>query len=488
MVYDCWSLWYMILMFPKVAIIFQTAKTIFSVKVPMCTFGIILEAIGIFFISLSASSGAKWRFLAKNHYICIKYRVMNLCRFLVTTLIVCATLVQAVADTYIMDYATRYSDDNGHGYDVVATPVRGDKSPFFYSVKVPDGNYRVTLELGDDRCDGVTTVRAESRRLLVENRPTRRGEKLTETFTVNKRSPRISDDENVRLKKREIGKLDWDDRLTFEINGEAPALRSITIEPADTASVTTVYLCGNSTVVDQEFEPWASWGQMVTRFFTPEVAVANYAESGESAASFLGARRLKRALRDASPGDWFFVEFGHNDQKRKGPGDGAFYSYMTNLKIFIDEVRKKGCNIVFVTPTRRRVFDAYGRSVNTHEDYPEAMRFIAAREGVPVIELNGMTAALYEALGPDDSRKALVHYPAGTFPGQTEGLEDNTHFNPYGAYQVAKCVLSGMREAAPSLYLKLRDFDGYDPAHPDDPAKFVWAPSPLNEWVKPDGN
>ena len=81
-----------------------------------------------------------------------------------------------------------------------------------------------------------------------------------------------------------------------------------------------------------------------------------------------------------------------------------------------------------------------------------------------------------------------MHYPAGTFPGQTQALEDNTHFNPYGAYQVAKCVLSGIREAAPSLYLKLRDFDGYDPSHPDDPAKFVWAPSPLNEWLKPDGN
>lgn len=413
---------------------------------------------------------------------------MKIFNLVVAVATMCGTSVGAHAEKYVMDGATRYDDSRGYGYDIIETPSKNSQAPYYYSVKVPDGNYRVTLELGSDSRPGVTTVRAESRRLLVENRSTRRGEKVSETFTVNKRSPYISEKENVRLKKREVGKLDWDDRLTFEVNGEAPALRSITIEPADTAVTTTVYLCGNSTVVDQEYEPWASWGQMLPRFFDADVAVANYAESGESAASFLGARRLKRALKDAGKGDWFFVEFGHNDQKRKGSGDGAFYSYMTNLKIFIDEVRKKGCNIVFVTPTRRRVFDAYGRTVNTHEDYPEAMRFIAAREGVPVIELNGMTASLYEALGPDDSRKAFVHYPAGSFPGQDTALEDNTHFNPYGAYQVAKCVINGMRQAAPSLYLHVRDFDGYDPSHPDDFTKFVWAPSRLSEVAKPDGN
>ena len=36
------------------------------------------------------------------------------------------------------------------------------------------------------------------------------------------------------------------------------------------------------------------------------------------------------------PGDYVFMEFGHNDQKQKGPGKGAFYSYMTSLKTFID--------------------------------------------------------------------------------------------------------------------------------------------------------
>ncbi len=395
--------------------------------------------------------------------------------------------MSAAAEKYVLDNSTRYDDNRGYGYDRTPTPAPNSTDPYYYSVKVPDGNYKVTIELGSDRRAANTTVRAESRRLLVENLPTKKGETVKKTFVVNKRSPYISDSERVRIKDREKSKLDWDDLLTFEVNGSAPACRSITIEPAD-STVTTVYLCGNSTVVDQENEPWASWGQMVTRFFDDNVAVANYAESGESASSFISAKRLQRALRDARPGDWFFVEFGHNDQKIKGSGKGAFYSFMTNLKFFVDEVRGKGANIVFVTPTRRRVFNEYGASVNTHEDYPDAMRWIAEKEGVPLIELNGMTAKLYEALGTEDSKKAFVHYPMGSFPGQESKLEDNTHFNPYGAYQIGKCVIEGMRGAAPGLFSHIVDFESYDPSNPDAVEAFYWAPAPFCEVEKPDGN
>ena len=109
--------------------------------------------------------------------------------------------------------------------------------------------------------------------------------------------------------------------------------QSIRIEPAD-PSVITVFLCGNSTVVDQDNEPWASWGQMIPHFFGTDVCIANYAESGESANTFIGAGRLKKALSQIKKGDYLFMEFGHNDQKQKGPGKGAYYSFMTSLKTF----------------------------------------------------------------------------------------------------------------------------------------------------------
>lgn len=394
---------------------------------------------------------------------------------------------QDLPRTFEMADMTRYSDAEGYGFDFVESPKKGGDRPYYFSVKVPDGNYRVTVTLGDKRKAGMTTVRAESRRLFVENKPTRKGEFVEETFVVNKRSPKIDNRLSVKIKDREKDKLDWDDRLTIEINGDAPRCRSIRVEPV-ASGVTTVFLCGNSTVVDQEREPWASWGQMIPRFFDGQVAVANHAESGLSANTFIGGNRLKKIISQVKPGDYIFVEFGHNDQKQKGPGIGAYYSFTYYMKQFIDEARAKGAVPVLVTPTRRRRFDEKGRTVNTHGDYPDAVRLMAGREQVPLIELNEMTGRLYEALGVERSKKAFVHYPKGTFPGQDRELADNTHFNTFGAYEVAKCVIEGIKNAIPELAKHLKEAPAFDPSHPDDPDAFHWCPAPFYEMVKPDGN
>ena len=227
--------------------------------------------------------------------------------------------------------------------------------PFYYSVAVPDGNYKVTVTLGARRRAARTVVRAESRRLFVEEVATKKGKYATRTFIVNKRSPRIDDRTVVKIKEREKDYLNWDDSLTLEFNGAAPAVRSISIEPDTTAL--TVFLCGNSTVVDQNNEPWASWGQMIPRWFDERVAISNHAESGLTARTFLASNRLDKILSMMKAGDYVFCEFGHNDEKEHRPGDGAWYHYVYNLKIFIDRVRERGGHIVLLTPTTRRRFD-----------------------------------------------------------------------------------------------------------------------------------
>ena len=383
--------------------------------------------------------------------------------------------------------ADRYTPERGYGYDLQPSPEAGGTAPFFFSVDVPDGNYRVTAVVGSRRAAGETTLRGESRRLFYEHVATRKGELRPCTFVINKRNTQISAGEQVRIKPRERYKLNWDDKLTIECNGTAPQLAYLEIERVEDRP--TIFLCGNSTVVDQDNEPWASWGQMIPRFFTDAVCFANYAESGERTDTFIAAGRLKKLLTQMKAGDWIFLEFGHNDQKLKGPGKGAFYSFMTWLKEFVDEARARGAHPVLVTPTCRRSFDAAGRIVNTHEDYPDAMRFLAEREQIPLIELNEMTRTLYEALGVERSKRAFVHYPAGTYPGQRTAFEDNTHFNPYGAYQIAKCVIEGMRQLDLPLVQYLRDdCAAYDPARPDDLEAFRWNDSPFTEIEKPDGN
>ena len=196
-----------------------------------------------------------------------------------------------VKDGYIkITSADRYDQAKGYGYDLCPSPDGRSKAPFFFSVAIPDGNYHVTAIVGSKRNAGETTLRGESRRLFYENVKTKKGELLPCSFTINKRDIHISDKEDVRIKPRERSKLNWDDKLTLEFNGDAPQLTELIIERV--ANVPTIFLCGNSTVVDQDNEPWASWGQMVPRFFTDSICFANYAESGESANTFIGAGRL----------------------------------------------------------------------------------------------------------------------------------------------------------------------------------------------------
>jgi len=399
-----------------------------------------------------------------------------------------------------VDDKTLYSKGLGYGFDFVAPPkaekfgkdpLKGDACVsdhgLYFSVDVPEGNYRVKILLGNGLKPSLTTVRGESRRLFIEKLATQKGEFKEVVFTTNVRYVEIDSTEKVRIKEREKNKANWDHKLTIEFNDAAPSVCAMEIERVEDA--VTVFLCGNSTVVDQDNEPWCGWGQMIPRFFDDKVCIANYAESGEAANSFASAGRLKKIMTKIKPGDYVFVEFGHNDQKQKGQNDGPWASYTINMRRYITETRAKGGIPVLVTSMHRRSFDSEGKVNNTLGEYPEAVRKLASDEKVALIDLNAMSKILYEAWGPEESVKAFVHYPANTFPNQPKALADNTHFNSYGGYELAKCILEGIKIAVPELAKHIRsDFKGFDPAHPDLAATFSMPASPFVEVVKPDGN
>lgn len=393
---------------------------------------------------------------------------------LITSLLLGMSTMGTFAQPYHVDISNQNAKSN---------------APFTRNIEVPDGNYKVTVVLGSKKKAGKTVVRAENRRLMVDEVATKKGQFKTVEFVVNKRTPEIEKGKRVKVKDREKNYNTWDNAINLEFTGAAPAVKEVKIERDTTA--TTIFLCGNSTVVDQPYEPWASWGQMIPRWFGPEVAISNNAESGLTAASFLGSYRLDKILTMMKKGDYVICEFGHNDQKEKMAGAGAWYNFSYNLKVFIDKVRAKGGNIIFVTPTQRRRFDdaTHSKILETHGDYPDAMRAVAKREGVPVIELHDMTRTFFETLGYENSKKALVHYPANTFPGQDKPLADNTHFNPYGAYEIAKMVVMGMKQLHLPIVKYLRsDWKDFNPAQPDDYNKFVWYNSVQQDVTKPDGN
>jgi lysophospholipase L1-like esterase len=257
----------------------------------------------------------------------------------------------------------------------------------------------------------------------------------------------------------------WDDKLTLEFNGARPAVRSLELAPATNAL--TVFLLGDSTVTDQPREPWNSWGQMLTRFFKPGIAVANHAESGESLKSSLGAHRVEKVLASLQPGDYVFVQFGHNDQKDHAIN--AVATFQTNLTKLVADVRARHAIPVLVTSMER----TSGVVSNTLAQYPDTARLVAKENAVALIDLNLMSRAFYQALGPDLQK----------------AFQDGTHHNAYGSYELARCVVEGIRQSPLPLAQALADdLPRFDPAPPDPLSDFNIPASPGQSEVKPDGN
>jgi lysophospholipase L1-like esterase len=336
-----------------------------------------------------------------------------------------------------------YDDARGYGFEPDAE--WGDAR---FSVRVPEGNYRVTATLFGGDADSSTSLHAEVRRLLVKELALPAGKATTFTAVVNVRTPAIADERDVRLKPRERTDewANWDDKLTLMFSGGGRSLAALDIERDDKCP--TLFLIGDSTVSDQAIPPWNSWGQMLPRFFGDTIAVANHAESGESIRSALGARRFEKLYSLLRPGDWVAVQFGHNDMKSTAPA--ALATYTSDLEAIVAEVRKRGAKPILITSMERK----NGIEQNTLKGYPDAVRDVAQRLEAPLVDLHAMSQQLYRALGDD----------------LDAAFQDGTHHTDFGSYELARCVVEGIRVAAPELAAHLAaDAGSFDPAHPDSP-------------------
>src|SRR6185437_16414792 len=295
------------------------------------------------------------------------YRMSAKSGFKIAMLIGCfavAGILNSKAADLKFNFASRkfsltnaYSSESGFGLDrgtsATFLPQGGITSahPFLYSVAVPPGNYLVTVTFGDKKGATTNYVKAEARRLMVDDVITAKGRFVTRQFVVNTRTVTYPGGK-VHLKPREVKNevVTWDDKLTLEFNGPRPVLRSLKIRPI--TNVTTVFIAGDSTVCDQPLEPWNSWGQMLPRFFDENVAVANYAESGESIKSSLGAHRFDKIWSLIRPGDYLFVQFGHNDMKDHATN--ALEVYKSNLRKIVATTRSDGATPVLITSMERK--------------------------------------------------------------------------------------------------------------------------------------
>jgi len=205
----------------------------------------------------------------------------------------------------------------------------------------------------------------------------------------------------------------------------------------------TLHLIGDSTMADKVKEPAnpeTGWGQALPTLLKPAAGrVVNYAMNGRSTKSFIDEGRWTKVVAALQAGDFVIIQFGHNDEKADKP---AVYAaprgaYQENLRRFVREARERGATPILATPVARRKWNEVGEPVDTHGDYPAALRAVAGEEKVPLLELNVLTTELERGHGVEGSKRLHLYYAGGVYERWKEPVKDDTHFSEYGAARVA---------------------------------------------------
>lgn len=220
---------------------------------------------------------------------------------------------------------------------------------------------------------------------------------------------------------------------------------------------TTLYIIGDSTAANKtpKAYPETGWGMELQAFFNADVKVDNRALNGRSTKSFRNEKRWQPILDSLKPGDYVFIEFGHNDEKVDKPAVGvSLADFKVNLVNYVKETRSKKAIPVLLTPISRRSFKD-GVLIDSHGDYPGVTRKVADSLNVPVIDMLVKTESLLTRLGDAESIKLFNHVDSGNV-NYPQGKKDDTHLSPLGAKQIAGLVVQGIKELKLGLAKKLR--------------------------------
>lgn len=224
----------------------------------------------------------------------------------------------------------------------------------------------------------------------------------------------------------------------------------------------TIFMIGNSTMADKVFKdgnPEKGWGQVFPLYFKEGVKIENHAMNGRSTKSFIDEGRWENVLKEIEPGDYVIIEFGHNDAKKDDPTryTEANTDYRTNLERFVDETLNKGGIPVLATPIIRRRFDDKGNFYDVHGNYPKVVREVALKKSVILLDLHKKSEELVKSLGEEKSKLLYLHIQPGEYKSLPDGLEDNTHLSPYGAFRICDLTIAEIRDKIKSLSVFIKD-------------------------------
>lgn len=222
-------------------------------------------------------------------------------------------------------------------------------------------------------------------------------------------------------------------------------------QPRPRGLAPVLHLVGDATMADQcllDGNPARGWGQLLHKFFLPGTRVLNHARDGRSSRSFVWEGHWARTLVNLRPDDWLVVQFGHNDRQTDHPliGTDPGGSYADFLSRFVRDADRRGVSTVFATPVYQRRFDATGDPVDTLDAYARAMRDLAEKLMVPLIDLHEQTGLLPRSADPRAPRDLFLDSPANE-PGRQAGrLIDVPRLTETGAHVVADLFAQSLRD------------------------------------------
>lgn len=209
-----------------------------------------------------------------------------------------------------------------------------------------------------------------------------------------------------------------------------------------------VYLVGDSTMSIKLVSkyPETGWGMPFANFFDESVRVDNRAQNGRSTKSFMAEGRWKLVTDSLKAGDYVFIQFGHNDEVKTKKTYTTEEEFKNNLEKYVSESIKAGAFPVLITPVARRSFDENGKVLETHQVYSEIVRTVAREMHVPLIDLDKESMTLLQKMGVENSKLLFNKLEPGQNPNYPAGVDDNTHFNEYGARRMAEIVWSELKK------------------------------------------
>lgn len=215
----------------------------------------------------------------------------------------------------------------------------------------------------------------------------------------------------------------------------------------------TIWLIGDSTMSIKEPKAWpeTGWGVPFAHFFDSSVTVSNHARNGRSTRTFMTEGLWQKVIDNVQPGDYVFIQFGHNDEVPTKASATKPEEFKANLERYIRETKSKKAFPILFTPVARRKFDSTGKLIGTHDQYADIVRSVAKEKQLPLIDMDKKSQVLLQQLGAERSKSLFLWLSPGENPNYPQGKQDDTHFNEQGADMMAQLIVSDIKSLVPEL-------------------------------------